>query len=58
VANDVTQIAIPDDVNVIATYPIAAVKDGNADLANAFISYVLGPDGQATLQSYGFAPPS
>jgi molybdate transport system substrate-binding protein len=58
VANDVTEIAIPDEVNVIATYPIAAVKGGNADLANAFISYVLGPDGQATLQSYGFAPPS
>jgi molybdate transport system substrate-binding protein len=58
VANDVTQIPIPDEVNVIATYPIAAVKGGNADLASAFISYVVGPDGQATLHSYGFAPPS
>jgi molybdate transport system substrate-binding protein len=58
VALDVTAIPIPDAVNVIASYPVAAVKCGQANLAQAFISYLLGPDGQATLQSFGFAPPS
>jgi molybdate transport system substrate-binding protein len=55
-AQDVTQIAIPVAVNVIANYPIAAVKGGNQELANAFIAYLLGPGGQATLKSFGFEP--
>lgn len=55
-AKDVQLIAIPDDVNVIAQYPIAAVKGGNQALATAFISYVLGPDGQAILHDNGFQP--
>jgi molybdate transport system substrate-binding protein len=52
----VALVEIPDDVNAIASYPIAAVEGGDADLAAAFISYVLGPDGQAVLQDYGFEP--
>lgn len=56
VAPDVTQIEIPAAVNVVAKYPIAAVKGGDAALAQAFIDYVLGPEGQATLQSFGFEP--
>ncbi len=51
-------IEIPAPVNVLATYPIAPVKGGNAALANAFIAYVLSPAGQATLQQYGFTPVS
>ncbi len=47
-------IEIPAPVNVVATYPIAAVKGGKADLAEAFIDYVLGPAGQATLRQFGF----
>ena len=54
VAADVTLIDIPDTVNVIASYPVAAVTDGNADAANAFITYLLSPEGQATLASFGF----
>jgi molybdate transport system substrate-binding protein len=55
----VTGVLIPDSVNVIATYPIVAVKGAkNAALANAFIAYVLSSDGQATLQSFGFLPAS
>lgn len=51
----VTGVPIPDSVNVIATYPIVAVKETkNSALANAFIAYVLSADGQATLQSFGF----
>jgi len=55
---DVTEILIPDGVNVRATYPIAAVEGGDQDLAAAFIAYVLGADGQATLGAYGFRPPA
>jgi molybdate transport system substrate-binding protein len=55
----VTGVAIPDSVNVIATYPIVAVKGTkNSALASAFIAYVLSTDGQATLQSFGFLPAS
>jgi molybdate transport system substrate-binding protein len=49
-------IAIPDDVNVLATYPIAPITGGDAALAAAFIAYVLGADGQATLAEFGFEP--
>ncbi len=56
VRGDVLQIEIPADVNVIATYPMAPVDGGDTVLANAFISYILGPDGQATLAEFGFEP--
>jgi molybdate transport system substrate-binding protein len=50
-------VPVPDAVNVVATYPMVAVKGTkNPDLANAFISYVMSADGQATLQSFGFLP--
>jgi len=52
-------VAIPDAVNVIATYPIITVKGAkNPNLAGAFVSYVLSAEGQATLQSFGFLPAS
>ena len=52
-----TAVKIPDDVNVIATYPIAVVEGApNADLAAEFVAYVTGSDGQATLKEYGFEP--
>ena len=51
----VSGIPIPDAYNVIATYPIAALKaTTNAAAANAFIAYVLSAAGQAKLQSFGF----
>lgn len=56
-ANDVTQIAIPDELNTIASYPIAPIKDGpNAALAQAFVDYVLSQEGQQVLAKYGFIP--
>ncbi len=49
-------IEIPTALNVVAQYPIASlVNSANADLAEAFITYVLSPDGQALLQKWGFA---
>ena len=51
----VSGVSIPDMYNVIATYPIAAVKaTTNPAAANAFIAYVLSAAGQAKLQSFGF----
>ena len=53
-----TGVPIPADQNDITEYPIAQVKGApNATGAKAFISYVLGPDGQKVLASFGFLPP-
>jgi molybdate transport system substrate-binding protein len=52
--DDVQTVEIPAGQNVIASYPIAALTD--EPLAAAFVSYVLSPEGQATLASFGFEP--
>ena len=56
VADSVAVIEVPVEINVIASYPIAPVADGDTALAEAFISYLLNPAGQATLAEYGFDP--
>src|SRR4029078_555060 len=56
VSDQVKLVEIPDDVNVIATYPIAVVNASQeADPAQQFVDYVIG-DGQQTLDGYGFLP--
>jgi molybdate transport system substrate-binding protein len=56
VAGRISVVEIPDDVNVIATYPIAVVADsGRPDVAREFVEFVLGP-GQGVLADYGFLP--
>ncbi len=53
--NDVEAVEIPENLNVVATYPIAVVAGApNAELAASFVAYVTGPEGQATLTDYGF----
>ena len=48
-------IDIPEEDNVIAEYPIAALAGApNPDAAAAFVEFVLGSDGQAILAEYGF----
>ncbi|MGZ4148728.1 MAG: molybdate ABC transporter substrate-binding protein [Actinomycetota bacterium] len=48
-------VPVPDAVNVVATYPIAVVTGtGHAANARAFVAYVTGAQGQATLESFGF----
>lgn len=55
----VTGVPIPATANVIATYPIIAVKGTkNAAVANAFIAYVLSATGQSTLATFSFLPAS
>ncbi|HET6792225.1 MAG TPA: molybdate ABC transporter substrate-binding protein [Actinomycetota bacterium] len=55
VAEDLDAIDVPDDVNVVAVYPIAALA-GASEHARGFVEYVLGP-GQDTLRTAGFLPP-
>ncbi|MGZ6899528.1 MAG: molybdate ABC transporter substrate-binding protein [Acidimicrobiia bacterium] len=57
--SSVDSVTIPDAQNVIATYPIAITKaSANVTAARAFVAFVAGAKGQATLRSFGFLPPS
>jgi molybdate transport system substrate-binding protein len=54
-ASDLMTIPIPDDLNTIASYPIALVMNGpQAELGQAFIDLVTSPAGQAVLQKWNF----
>lgn len=54
-AKDVGTIDIPNDLNTVASYPIAPLKDSpNLPLATAFVDYVLSPEGQTVLRKHGF----
>jgi molybdate transport system substrate-binding protein len=51
-------VGIPEELNVLATYPIATVRASKAqDQAQAFMDQVLGAEGQQVLKQYGFLPP-
>ena len=51
-------VEIPDELNVVASYPIAALADApDPAAAAAFVAFVLSPEGQAILAGYGFAAP-
>jgi molybdate transport system substrate-binding protein len=51
-------VAIPAADNVVATYPIAIVTGAaQPAAAQAFVTYVAGSSGQATLKTFGFGPP-
>jgi molybdate transport system substrate-binding protein len=53
----VGRLDIPDTLNVIASYPIALVKEAqNQELAQAFIDLVLSSQGQDILAKYNFIP--
>lgn len=54
--DQVQQVKIPAGFNILATYPIATTTGGDEALGDAFITYVLSDDGQATLADYGFDP--
>jgi molybdate transport system substrate-binding protein len=51
-------VEIPEEQNVVATYPIATVEASKApDQAQAFMDLVLSDQGQQVLEKYGFLPP-
>lgn len=57
VADGLEVVEVPDDINVTAVYPIAAIGSGAEDLAaSEFVAYVLGP-GQTVLREAGFLEP-
>ena len=50
-------IEIPEELNVVATYPIAAIEESqNPELARTWVELVLGGEGQGVLEKYGFEP--
>jgi molybdate transport system substrate-binding protein len=50
-------LSIPDPQNVIADYPIAALKRARApSAAEDFIGLVLAPEGQSVLKKFGLIP--
>lgn len=56
-ADKVRPVALPEALTIIATYPIALLRQApNPTAAAAFIAFVLGPDGQTILQRWGFLP--
>ncbi len=62
-ASDVTEdirdqirvVEIPENLNVLATYPIAPIEGSpNSELAEAWVDFVLGEEGQDVLERYDF----
>jgi molybdate transport system substrate-binding protein len=56
--DDADGVTIPDDVNVVAEYPIALLLDApDAPGGRSFIDFVLSATGQQVLADNGFGPP-
>jgi molybdate transport system substrate-binding protein len=50
-------IQIPEDLNIVATYPIAALKDAkDPELARRWVDLVVSEEGQRVLDEWGFEP--
>jgi len=56
VAEEVEMIPIPEELNVSAEYPVAALSGGDTDLAEDFIELLLSDKGQQILARWGFRP--
>ncbi len=55
VAEVISRLEIPDELNALASYPISPLIDSkNMDLADGFIDLILSDEGQAILRDYGF----
>ena len=58
VAESVQQIPLPEAQSVLAIYPLAIVDDApQPELAQQFIDFILGTEGQAILTKWGFGSP-
>jgi molybdate transport system substrate-binding protein len=54
----VSGVRIPDAQNIVATYPIATVKESqNTAAARAWVRFVQSKAGQNTLKKFGFLRP-
>jgi molybdate transport system substrate-binding protein len=57
--NTVKTIAIPDSLNVVATYPIGVIAGSpHQALAKAFVDFVISPACQAIMAGSHFLPPA
>jgi molybdate transport system substrate-binding protein len=57
IRDQVQIIEIPENLNVVATYPIATIQGShNPELAQAWIDLVLSDEGQRVLKKYNFEP--
>jgi molybdate transport system substrate-binding protein len=58
-AAQIAAVTIPDEDNVVASYPIGVIEaSSSASVADAFVAFVLGEEGQAILREAGFLPPT
>ncbi len=56
--DDVDGVEVPDEFNVVAEYPIASLSaSASPDVAATFVEFILSPDGQDILESFGFQSP-
>ena len=59
IRDQVQIIEIPENLNLLAAYPIAIVEGSqNSELAQDWIDLVLSDEGQAVLEKHGFIPVS
>jgi len=57
IRDQVEVVPIPPDLNIIATYPVAALEDAKEpDLARRWVDLVTGEEGQRVLGKWGFEP--
>ena len=50
-------LAIPEELNVLASYPVAPLREARgAPSAAAFLGLLLGPEGRSILARHGFLP--
>lgn len=55
IRDEVRVIEVPQDLNVVASYPIAVVEGApDPDPARRWVEFVLGDDGQRVLERWGF----
>jgi len=58
-SNRVAIVAVPESANVPATYSGVVLKGSrNESAAEAFLTWLAGPGGQAVMSTYGFLSPS
>ena len=56
--DDAAMVEIPSDINVLAEYPIATVKESaSPEVGEAFIDFLTESEGQAIMAEYGFGEP-
>jgi molybdate transport system substrate-binding protein len=50
-------VQIPENLNVVATYPIAAMEDARSPaLAREWVDLVVSEEGQRVFETWGFEP--